>query len=491
MHTTTRQRNRLGAGLFIAALAFSCSSALAQEAAAPKSSTQVPAPAMQTAAIPAQPLQAGAAQESEAPQVLHLLVGRSLVITSPNRIKRVSLADPAIAEAVVVSPTQVVVNGRTPGGVSLIIWDEAGQSQAFEVSVDIDVLGLSQKIHEVFPAEAVQIETSGSVVMLSGKISSAEVADKILEVVKNSTPKVTSLMQVPTPTVTQILLQVQFAEVNRVAIQQLGVNILHNFGNNMPFSTSTQQFAPPGIGTTQSVSSNGNTTTTTSGTNNFLLSNLLNVAIFRQDIDLAVFIQALQENNLLEILAEPNLLTESGKEASFLAGGQFPYPVLQSVTAGASGAITIQFKEFGVRLNFVPTVRADGSIHMKVEPEVSSLDFTNALTIQGFLIPALATNRVMSEMDLRDGQSFAIAGLIDNRVIEQYEKIPFIGDIPVLGKLFQSRNLNKSRNELLVVVTPHIVRPIAVGQPVPGLTFPQEFLPAESGAPAEGKPHSK
>ena len=494
MHTTNKQRNRWGAGYFIVALAFFSPSALAQQKDIAISAKQVPAPAMQTAATPAQPLQAGAgqtAQESEAPQVLHLLVGRSLVISSPNRIKRVSLADPAIAEAIVVSPYQVVVNGKAPGGVSLLIWDEAGQSQSFEVSVDIDVLGLSQKIHEVFPAEPVQIETSGSVVMLSGKISSAEVADKILEVVKNSTPKVTSLMQVPAPATIQISLQVQFAQVNRVAMQQLGVNILHQFGSNMPFSISTQQFAPPGIGTTQSVTSNGSTTTTTTGTNNFLLSDLLNVAIFRPDLDLAVFIKALQEDNVLEILAEPNLLTESGKEASFLAGGQFPYPVLQSVTAGTAGAITIQFKEFGVRLNFVPTVRPDGMIHMKVEPEVSALDFTNALQIQGFLIPALATNRVMSEMDLRDGQSFAVAGLIDNRVIEQFQKIPFIGDLPVLGKLFQSRNLNKSKNELLVVVTPRIVQPIAAGQTVPLPRFPQAFLPSESAPPAEAKPQSK
>jgi pilus assembly protein CpaC len=494
MHTTNKQRHRLGAGLFIVALAFFSSSVRAQQQETLSSATQVPAPAMHSAATPAQPPQAGpgrTAQESEAPQVLHLLVGRSLVITSPNRIKRVSLADPTIAEAIVVSPTQVVVNGKAPGGVSLIIWDEVGLSQSFEVSVDIDVLGLSQKIHEVFPAEPVQIETSGSVVMLSGKISSAEVADKILEVVKNSTPKVTSLMQVPAPATIQISLQVQFAQVNRVAMQQLGVNILHQFGSNMPFSLGTQQFAPPGIGTTQSVTSNGSTTTTTTGTNNFLLSDLLNVAIFRPDINLAVFIKALQEDNVLEILAEPNLLTESGKEASFLAGGQFPYPVLQSVTAGTAGAITIQFKEFGVRLNFVPTVRPDGMIHMKVEPEVSALDFTNALQIQGFLIPALATNRVMSEMDLRDGQSFAVAGLIDNRVIEQFEKIPFIGDIPVLGKLFQSRNLNKSKNELLVVVTPRIVQPIAAGQTVPLPTFPQAFLPSKGAPPAEAQPQSK
>jgi pilus assembly protein CpaC len=194
----------------------------------------------------------------------------------------------------------------------------------------------------------------------------------------------------------------------------------------------------------------------------------------------------LQENNLLQILAEPNLMTESGKEASFLAGGQFPYPVLQSVTGGTSGAITIQFKEFGIRLDFTPTINPDGTIHLKVAPEVSSLDFANALTIQGFLIPALATNRVTSEMNLGDGQSFAVAGLLDNRVTEQFQKIPGIGDIPVLGKLFQSRTLNKSKTELLVVVTPHIVQPLAPSQVPSGPVFPKPFLPAAT--PAAQKP---
>jgi pilus assembly protein CpaC len=254
----------------------------------------------------------------------------------------------------------------------------------------------------------------------------------------------------------------------------------------MPLSVSTQQFAPPTISTTSSVTTNGNTSTTSTSGNQFLLSDLLNVAIFRPDINLAAFIKALQENNLLEILAEPNLLTESGKEASFLAGGQFPYPVLQAVSGGATGGITIQFKEYGIRLNFTPTMLPDGRIHVKVEPEVSTLDYTNSLTIQGFLIPALSTNRVTSEMDLSDGQSFAIAGLLDNRVTEQFEKIPGIGDIPILGKLFQSRTLNKAKSELLVVVTPHIVQPLAVGQVPQGPTFPQPFLP--SVTPAEQKP---
>ena len=401
------------------------------------------------------------------------------MISSPARIKRVSLADPNIAEAIVVSPTQVLVNGRTPGGVSLLIWDESDQSQSFEVSVDIDVLGLSQKIHEVFPSEDVHIETSRDVVMLSGKISSAVVADKILEVVKNTTPKVTSLMQVPTIPTAQILLQVRFAEVNRAAISQFGINILSLPGAKNIGTISTQQFAPP-----QLVGSN--TSSTAIG-----LSDLLNIFIFRPDINLAATIKALQEQNVLEILAEPNLMTESGKDASFLAGGEFPFPILQS--SGGSGGfagITIQFKEFGVRLNFTPTLTPDGLIHLKVKPEVSSLDFTNALTLQGFVIPALATNRVESEMDLTDGQSFAIAGLLDNRVTEQLQKIPGIGDIPILGKLFQSRSVNKSKNELLIVVTPRIVHPVPADKPAPNLDFPRPFIgPATAAKPKSAAPN--
>jgi len=424
------------------------------------------------------------AAEQEGPQTLHLLVGRSIVISSPARIKRVSLADPNIAEAIVVSPTQVLVNGRTPGGVSLIIWDESDQSQSFEVSVDIDVLGLSQKIHEVFPTEDVHIETSRDVVMLSGKISSQLVADKILEVVKNTTPKVTSLMQVTTVPAAEILLQVRFAEVNRSAIKQLGINLLSLPGAKTIGTISTQQFAPPQL-TSSTAGAAGDTSTSTA----IGLSDLLNIFIFRPDINFAATIKALQEQNVLEILAEPNLMTQSGKDASFLAGGEFPYPILQGTGGGGFSGITIQFKEFGVRLNFTPTLTPDGLIHLKVKPEVSSLDFTQALTLQGFVIPALATNRVESEMDLADGQTFAIAGLLDNRVTEQMQKIPGIGDIPILGKLFQSRSLNKSKNELLIVVTPRIVHPVPADKPAPNLDFPKQFIgPAVHDKPVAAKP---
>ncbi len=424
---------------------------------------QAPATTQPAASQAPTPVPAGQAAESEAPQTLHLLVGRSIVISSPARIKRVSLADPNIAEAIVVSPTQVLVNGKMPGGVSLIIWDETDQSQAFEVSVDIDVLGLSQKIHEVFPNEDIHIETARDVVMLSGKISSAQVADKILEIVKSASPKVTSLMQVPTVASGEILLQVKFAEVNRAAIKQLGINILSLPGSKNVGTISTQQFAPPQL-----------TSGSSGATSNIGLSDLLNIFIFRPDINLAATIKALQQQNVLEILAEPNLMTQSGKDASFLAGGEFPFPILQSSGSGGFAGVTIQFKEFGVRLNFTPTLMPDGLIHLKVKPEVSSLDFTNALTLQGFTIPALSTNRVESEMDLADGQSFAIAGLLDNRVTEQFQKIPGIGDIPVLGKLFQTKSLTKSKNELLITVTPIIVHPSNKVAPNP--EFPRSFI---------------
>ena len=445
---------------------------------APVDSAQQPAAA--PAATPPVQQSASSVQETGEPQTLHLLVGRSLVISSPTRIKRVSLADPEIAEALVVSPTQVLVNGRKPGGVSLMVWDEADQSQAFEVSVDIDVLGLSQKIHEVFPTENVHIDTSKDVVILTGNASSAAIADKILEVVKGAASKVTSMMQVPAAPSGEILLQVRFAEVDRTALSQFGINILSLPGAKNVGSISTQQFAPPQLINQSGSGGTGGGT----GSASFGLSDLMNVFLFRPDINLAVTIKALQEKNLLQILAEPNLLTASGKEASFLAGGEFPYPVPQSSGGSGYATITIQFKEFGIRLSFTPTFTPDGQIHLKVKPEVSSLDYANSLQIQGYTVPGLSTRRVESEMDLADGQSFAIAGLMDNRVTEQLEKIPWIGDVPVLGKLFQSKSFQRSKDELLVVVTPTIVKPLNPGQVPHGPVFPIPFLDSDHA----GKP---
>jgi pilus assembly protein CpaC len=208
----------------------------------------------------------------------------------------------------------------------------------------------------------------------------------------------------------------------------------------------------------------------------FGLGNLLNIFLFRPDANLGVTIRALQQRNLLEILAEPNVLALDGHEASFLAGGEFPFPIVQG---GVNTAVTIVFKEFGVRLRFTPNIQEDGTILLKVAPEVSSLDFANALTISGFLIPALSTRRAETEVVLRDGQSFAIAGLIDNRLADIASKIPLLGDIPFLGKLFKSRSTNSSQTELLVMVTPRLVRPLEPNG-VPTIPkFPIPFIDPE------------
>jgi pilus assembly protein CpaC len=414
-----------------------------------------------------------AAAENTA-HLLHLLVGHSLTIPSAERIKRVSIADPTVADTLVVNPNQILVNGKSAGTTSVVIWDENDQQRIYEVDVELDIHGLEKMIKDAYPYESVSVQAQNDVVVLSGQVGTQAVADKMLEMAKASAAKAVTLLQIETPTTAEILLEVKFADVERTAMQQLGINILSLPGAKNVGAIGTGQFGPPTLTAGEPVST----------TNGFNLSNLLNIFIYRPDINLAATIQALEQQDVIQILAEPNVMTESGKEASFLAGGQFPYPVVQG--SGTGLTVTIVFKDYGVKLDFTPTLMADGLIHLKVKPEVSALDFSNALTISGFLIPALTTERVESEMDLRDGQSFAIAGLLDNRVTDELEKIPWIGDIPILGKLFQSRSVQKTKNELLVLVTPRVVHPLSQGQAPAGPNFPIPFMPANKTTTGDG-----
>jgi pilus assembly protein CpaC len=422
---------------------------------------------------------------------LHLLVGRSLVLSSPRRLRRVSIADPAIADAVILSPTQVLVNGKTPGEVSLVFWDDAEHSQVYDLSVDLDISGLRQRVREAFPEEPVRVEGSKDVVTLAGRVSSKDVADRIYQLAVAAMPKVVSLLEVPArPQRGEILLEVKFAEVDRSALSQFGFTLISVPGTTTRTLaiTGTEQFSQIGLQSLQTGTSgpgaNGLSQT------NLTLSDLLNLFVFRPDVNLGAAIRALQQKNLLQILAEPNLLTETGKEATFLAGGEFPFPVIQGGAAGTIPTVSVQFKEFGVRLTFTPELTEDGQIHLKVRPEVSALDFTNALTISGFFIPAISTRRVETQVELRDGQSFAIAGLVDDRVTRVTNKVPGLGDLPVLGELFRSRSLNKTKTELLVLVTPRIVHPLAPGEVPPGPEFPQKPLPLAAPEP-EKKPAPK
>jgi pilus assembly protein CpaC len=400
------------------------------------------------------------------------MVGKSLLINTTEQLKRVSITDPAIAFVQVVTPTQILVHGKAPGEISLLIWDELERSRSFDLRVDVDVSACADEEHRVFPDEQITVTPSRAAVVLSGHVSTEDVAKRAGELASAYSPKVVNVLTFGPVGPQEVLLQVKFAEVDRSAVTQLGVNFISTGAANTLGTITTGQFG--GFGP-QSVGQTGATTGTGSsaaaaGTQT--ISNVLNLFLFRPDIDFGAVIQALETKNLLEILAEPNLIAVNGKEASFLAGGQFPFPIVQP-GAGFT-AVTISFKEFGVRLQFTPVIMPNGNIHLKVAPEVSTLDFANALTISGFTVPALSTRKAETEFELQDGQSFVIAGLMDNRVTDIYNKIPGLGDIPILGNFFRSKSAQRSHSELMVLCT---VRRISPGTEAPTLPKnPQPFI---------------
>ena len=308
--------------------------------------------------------------------------------------------------------------------------------------------------------------------MLSGHVSTEDVAKRAGELASAYSPKVVNVLTFGPVGAQEILLQVKFAEVDRTAITQMGANFVSTGAGNTIGTVTTGQFGgfgPQTLGQPPTTTvQNGTVTTTTTSVQT--LSNVLNLFLFRPDINFGTVIEALQTKNLLQILAEPNLIAVNGKEASFLAGGQFPFPIVQP-GAGFT-AVTISFKEFGVRLQFTPVIMPNGNIHLKVAPEVSTLDFANALTISGFTVPALSTRKAETEFELQDGQSFVIAGLMDNRVTDIYNKIPGLGDIPILGNFFRSKNAQKSNSELMVLCTVHRISPSTETPPLPKTVKP-------------------
>jgi pilus assembly protein CpaC len=417
------------------------------------------------------PPQSQAAQGS-AP--LRVMVGKSLLINTTERLKRISVTDPNIAYAVVITPTQILVHGKSPGEVSLLIWDELERSRSFDLRVDVDVSACADEERRVFPDEQITVTPSRAAIVLSGHVSTEDVAKRAGELASAYSPKVVNVLTFGPVGAQEVLLQVKFAEVDRSALSQLGVNFISTGAANTVGTVSTGQFGgfgPQSIqpGSTTTTTSGGTTTTTTTGQS---INQVLNLFVFRPDINFGAVIEALETKNLLQILAEPNLIAVNGKEASFLAGGQFPFPIVQP--GNGFTAVTISFKEFGVRLQFTPVITPTGFIHLKVAPEVSTLDFANALTISGFTVPALSTRRAETEFELQDGQSFVIAGLMDNRVTDIYNKIPGLGDIPILGNFFRSRSLQKSNSELMVLCTVHRISPSS--EPAAGPKDPKPFL---------------
>jgi len=408
-------------------------------------------------------------QPAQGSAPLRVMVGKSMLINTTERLRRIAVTDPTIASAQPITATQILVHGRAPGEISLVIWDELERSRSFDLRVDVDVSACAEEEHRVFPDEQITVTPSRAAIVLSGHVSTEDVSKRAGELASAYSPKVVNVLTFGPVGAQEVLLQVKFAEVDRSALTQLGVNFLSTGAANTIGTTTTGQFGGFGPQTlTVNKGPNGTTTTTTGET----LNNVLNLFLFRPDINFGAVIEALQTKNLLQILAEPNLIAVNGKEASFLAGGQFPFPIVQP--GNGFTAVTISFKEFGVRLQFTPVITPNGYIHLKVAPEVSTLDFANALTISGFTVPALSTRRAETEFELQDGQSFVIAGLMDNRVTDIYNKIPGLGDIPILGNFFRSKSLQKSNSELMVLCTVKRISPS--NEPAAGPTLPKPYM---------------
>jgi len=452
-----------------------------------------PAPA-QAGQVPQTQVPPPSAPPAEAPATapLRVMVGKSLLVNTSEPLKRVSVTDPAVADALVVTPTQVLVHGRAPGEVSLVLWDEAERSRSFDLRVDVDTTAAAEEIHRLFPEQKINVSSSRSAIVLSGHVADKGDAERAAMLAGAFSKNVINVLTFGPQGAQEVLLEVKFAEVNRAAIVQFGFNLFSTGAANTFGAISTQQFGSltgSNIGATTSDVSRGtapgsNLATGEIGNRNFHqpatfgANDLLNFFLFRTDINLGAIIKALQQKNILQILAEPNLIAVNGKEASFLAGGEFPYPVVQG-TAGLN-SVTIQFREFGVRLRFTPTLMPSGNIHLVVKPEVSALDFSQALTLSGFVVPAISTRRAETEFEIQDGQSFVIAGLLDNRLTSIASRLPGLGSIPILGTFFKSKNLQKTNTELMVLVTAHKISPSAQAPALP--KFPQPFLKPEEPA---------
>jgi len=404
--------------------------------------------------------------QSETPGAapLRVLVGKSLLInTNGDRIKRISVTDDTVADAIPVSPTQILVHGKSAGEVSLLIWDEVERSRSFDLRVDVDVTAATEEIQSLFPEERITVTPSRSAIVLSGHVGTEDTAKHAGMIAAAYSKNVVNVLTFGPVGAQEVLLEVKFAEVDRTALNQIGFNLLSTGAGNTIGNVTTGQF-----GSTQFSQLNDSfpsPQTPTPFQANPTINDLLNVFLFRPDIHLGAVIRALQQKNLLQILAEPNLIAMNGKEASFLAGGEFPFPVVQP-SAGTS-SVSIQFKQFGVQLKFTPIITPAGNIHLKVAPEVSTLDFANGVTVSGVSIPALSSRRAETEFELQDGQSFVIAGLMDNRVTNITNKVPGLGDIPILGNFFRSKSYQKNNAELMVLCTVHRVSPSATPPAIP------------------------
>jgi pilus assembly protein CpaC len=402
------------------------------------------------------------AQPGQLPRI-SVTAGRSTIVETTYDVTRIAVTNPAIADAVVVKPREILVDGKAAGTISLIVWGNDDRRTQYDIVVEQPVSALEQQLHQLFPGEDIHSEVNADSVVLSGHVSSTQIMLRAAEIARAVVPKanVVNMLLVPGATdAQQVMLQVRFAEVNRRALMDLGVSFFTGSSGYKDYvgRSTTQQYAAPSFDKDSGL----------------VFSDFLNLFLFNNKQNVGMLIKALKQTGHFQSLAEPNLIAYNGQEASFLAGGEFPVPIVSG--GGLTAAISVVFKEFGVRLNFKPTIAGD-LIRLHVRPEVSSLDFNNGVLLQGFRIPALTTRRAETEVELRDGQSFAIAGLINNVAQDDVAALPILSQLPIIGNLFKSKADRKERTELLVIVTPRLVRPLNPDEVPPLPTLPGRFLP--------------
>jgi pilus assembly protein CpaC len=399
----------------------------AAQASSPQSATAVPL----------------AVHSADAHDVLHITVGRSVVLTSAAPLRRVYVGNPLVLQTYTSGSTEVVLTAKSAGVSSLVIWDEAGGNRLYSVFADIDPQSLCDSLTRALPGSSIHAEAAEGKIFLSGSVPNDAASEAALKMASLYAKEVVNSLRILPAHGKQVQLKLRIVEVDRSRLDQLGINLFMSGGNSVG-ATTTEQFVSTATGAGTSVS----------------VSNPLNVFLYNSSIKTGLTLQDLEQKQLLQVLAEPTLTTLSGLPARFLSGGEFPYPVAEGGT-GNTAEVTIQFRPFGVKVDFTPTVNSDGSIRLKLAPEVSTLDYSNAVTISGFTIPALSTRRAETEVEIRDGQSFIVSGLLDHRTTEIMSKVPGIANIPILGQLFRSKNFNHSIVELVIMVTATIVDPLA------------------------------
>ena len=380
---------------------------------------------------------------------VNVLVGQSRVINFDRPVGRFSVSNPDIAEAVLVTPDQVLVNGKAFGQVNFIAWEQTGgQFLVFDVYVRANLSLIDSQIRALFPKEDIRLSQANGSVVISGSVKDSATATLVQSVVEAANFKTVNMLTSPTSNALQVQLEVRVAEVNR--------NKLRDY--------QTSYTALPQGGTGGYLNSGGapsildRVNTSPLGAELFtIVQSPLNLFLFNRQINTGAFLRMLRQEGAFRQLAEPNLIAMNGQQASFLAGGEFPVPVLQNAQGNA---ITIVWKEYGVRLNFKPTIIDENHIRLELEPEVSTIDFNNGVRFNNFVIPALRTRRAKTGIELRDGQSFALAGLLDNSEMKTLSRIPIVSDIPVIGNLFKSKSFEKKETELMFFVTAHMIKPV-------------------------------